>query len=197
VLRHKIIRVSAVPAGLFLYATFAFAEGRRVEVAGYGGGITVTDGGVNPLVGGSAGVRVYDHLRVFGDFNFSPLSSLANSVQREIGQPGISAKARLYNYSGGVNYSFGSEKSRVVPYVMALVGATHFTAGATGMAGKTPITVSMSQNMLLAGAGGGVRLYAGNNWGVKPEFRYQRYGNSEGSDHSMVFSVGLFYQFGK
>lgn len=29
-------------------------------------------------------------------------------------------------------------------------------------------------NSAYAGLGGGVRVYVGENWGVKPEFRYER-----------------------
>jgi hypothetical protein len=47
------------------------------------------------------------------------------------------------------------------------------------------------------GAGGGVRIYAGKNWGFKPEVRYQRYQLSGGYINTAIFSGGVFYQFGK
>jgi len=76
-------------------------------------------------------------------------------------------------------------------------GVGHEVASATATGAGVSATVSMGSNSAYLGAGGGVRLYAGDHWGVKPEFRYQRYTNSGGSSGSAVYTVGLFYQFGK
>jgi hypothetical protein len=191
---HKTIRVSWLMAGAFLFSTSAFADDGKVEVAGFGGGTTIADGvGTHAMVGGSAGIRVVEHLHIFGEFSLVPLASASLSDS----SAGVTAHGtdRLYNFGGGMDYGFGSSK-RVVPYVVAAVGVGHESASATAAASGTSVTVSMTSNSVYLGFGGGVRLYAGNHWGVKPEFRYQRYTNSGGSSNSAVFTVGLFYQFG-
>jgi hypothetical protein len=189
---HKTIRVSCLLAGTLLFSASAFADGKG-EVAGFGGGIAIAGGvGVHPLFGGSAGFRVVDHLRIFGEFSYAPLASASLSVS------GVSATGtdKLYNFGGGVDYSFGSSK-RVVPYILGAVGVGHESASATAGASGVSFSASLTSNSVYLGAGGGLRIYAGNNWGIKPEFRYQRYTSSGGGSNSADFTVGVFYQFGK
>jgi hypothetical protein len=73
---------------------------------------------------------------------------------------------------------------------MAALGAGHFSAGAEG------VSVSIG-NSVYSGFGGGVRVYVGEHWGVKPEVRYQRYLSSVAQGtNSVLYTVGIFYQFG-
>lgn len=193
---YKTIRVSWLMAGAFLFSTSAFAGEGKVEVAGFGGGTTIAEGaGTHAMVGGSAGIRVIEHLHIFGEFSLVPLASASLSDSSS----GVTVNAhgtdRLYNFGGGVDFGFGASK-RVVPYVLAAVGVGHESISATATASGQSTTVSMTSNSVYLGVGGGVRLYAGNHWGVKPEFRFQRYSASGGASNSAVFTVGLFYQFG-
>jgi hypothetical protein len=189
---HKTIRIACLLAGSLLLSASAFAEG-KVEVAAFGGGLTITDGGTHALAGGSADVRVIEHLRLFGEFSYTQLSTESMSYQ------GVSATAkdRLYNYGGGVDVSFGSSK-RVVPYFLGVVGVGHqslnLTASAAGISASANLATS---NAVYIGGGGGVRLYVGNMWGFKPEFRYHRYTGSNTGANAAVFTFGFFYQFGK
>ena len=194
---HKTTRVSWLLAGAFLFSTLAFADDGKVEVAGFGGGTTIAGGvGTHAVVGGSASIRVIEHLHIFGEFSLVPLASTSLSDS----STGVTVNAhgtdRLYNFGGGVDYGFGSSK-RVVPYVLVAAGVGHESASATATASGYSATVNMTSNSVYLGVGGGVRLYAGDHWGVKPEFRFQRYTASSGGSNSAVFTVGLFYQFGK
>jgi hypothetical protein len=190
---HKTIRVSCLLAGALLFSAVAFADDGKVEVAGFGGGIALGGGGgTHAIFGGEAGVRVVQHLRLFGEFAVAPLASASLSG----GGVSASASDKLYDIGGGVDYSFGSSK-RVVPYALLAVGVGHEVASGSASGGGISASVSISSNSVYLGFGGGVRLYAGNNWGVKPEFRFQRYTDSGGSSNSGVFTVGLFYQFGQ
>jgi len=190
---HKTILVSCLLAGTLLFTTAAFAEDGKGEVAGFGGGIAMTGGaGTHALVGGSAGVRIVTHLRLFGEFTYSQLGSYSASEE------GVSAsvKDKLYGFGGGVDYSFGSSK-RLVPYFVAAVGAGHESLGVSASAGGATASENLAtSNSVYLGVGGGVRFYAGDNWGIKPEVRYQRYSGSNGGS-SAVFTVGIFYQFGQ
>lgn len=191
---------SALLAGAFLSTSVSFGAD-KIEVAGYGGGISIRDGGgTHALVGGSVAGAVLDKLRLFGEFSFAPLgsASLASSVEGIDVQAHASAK--LYNFGGGFDYSFGSS-TRAVPYVLGVIGIGHSAIAATGVGtmGTVRATADLSEssNAVYYGGGGGIRLYAGPHWGIKPEFRYQRYQDSGGGVNTFAYTVGLFFQFGK
>jgi hypothetical protein len=190
---YKTIRLSCLLAGSLLFTTYAFAQDGKVEVAGFGGGIYLSGGaGTHALVGGSGAVRIVDHLRMFGEFSYSELGSASASDE------GVSAtvKNKLYSIGGGADYSFGSSK-RVVPYVLAAGGVGHQTVGLSASVGGTTASANVAtSNSAYVGVGGGVRIYAGDNWGFKPEVRFQRYSGADGGS-SGVFTVGIFYQFVK
>jgi hypothetical protein len=177
VLQQKTTRASWLLAGALLLSAPAFAQDGKAEVSGFAGGIAFGQGvGVRPLLGGSAGVRVTRHLRVFGEFSFATLGNIT------INAP--AATNRLYNAGGGVDYSFGSS-AKFVPYVLGAAGLCHEVASEAG--------ISVSLNCMYLGGGGGVRIYVGDHWGFKPEVRYQR----DDDGNAGVFIVGVFYQFGK
>lgn len=190
---HKTIQVYCLLAGTFLFSATAFAQGGAGEIAVFGGGTALSaGGGTHALVGASAGVRVSGGLRIFGEFGLVPLAAINESYE------GINASAtdRLYNFGGGLDYSFGSSKT-VVPYVLGAAGLSHQSVSATANSSGFSATVGMAANSAYFGGGAGVRLYIGQKWGVKPEVRYQRYQNSGGSANAADFTVGLFYEFGK
>ena len=190
----------ALLAGAFLLTSVTWADG-KMELAGYGGGISIDQGGgTHAIIGGSVGAAIVDKLRVFGEFNYAPLGSASFAGDVE----GVSVLAhvsqKLYNFGGGVEYGFGSS-TRAVPYVLGAIGIGHsaLTGTGTGSMGsvRASADISESSNALYFGGGGGIRLYAGQHWGIKPEFRYQRYQQSEGGGNTFVYTVGLFFQFGK
>jgi hypothetical protein len=190
-LRHKTIRVSCLLAGALFLAVSAFAQDGRVEVTGFGGAIVIDQGGgTHALFGGSAGVRVTQGLRLFGEFSVAPLASATASE----GGVTASGSEKLYNFGGGVDYSFGSSQ-RFVPYVIAAGGLGRDSASATA----EPLGASFSivSNSAYFGFGSGARIYAGHNWGFKPEVRFQRYQASSGGSNTVVVTGGIFFQFGK
>jgi hypothetical protein len=95
-----------------------------------------------------------------------------------------------------------AKSDRVVPFVAAAVGGASLHA----VASAQNVSVGASQNGFYFGFGGGATIYAGNNWGIRPEFRYERqHFNSTSIDGIAISSFGqndaqgtvaLFYQFG-
>lgn len=169
-------------AGASVFSTVTWADG--AEVSGFGGGTTLGGGlGTHAVVGGNAAYRLGDHIHLFGEFNHSTILSETIS--------GITGSAGLTNFGGGVDYGFGSPTSKLRPYVTAALGVGHFSAGAAG------VSISVG-NSVYSGFGGGVRLYVGQHWGFKPEVRYQRYLSSVAQGtNTVLYTVGLFYQFGE
>jgi hypothetical protein len=164
-------------AGLILGSLPVRAEGG--ELAVYGGGIHIGDGGGNhATVGGDAGFNAGAHLQIFGEANYSPLGSYG------------SVSSKLLNAGGGARIRFAEAEAeaKVIPYVSLLGGV-----GRTSVSGMGS---SASSSSAYAGAGFGANLKAGAHWGVRPEVRYQRY-MQHGGGNALLFMGGLFYQFGK
>lgn len=157
------------------------------------------DGGVgtHPTYGGSAAVLLGDNVHVFGEFSMSNLLS----EQVSSGSVTATGTAKLANYGGGVDYSFGSSSSRFRPYVLAGVGVGHFYATGSGDGASVSLGIT---NQFYEAVGGGVRMYLGKQWGLKPEVRYQHYNSSNSSliggaiagSSAVQYTVGVFYQFG-
>jgi hypothetical protein len=71
-----------------------------------------------------------------------------------------------------------------------MIGAGHVAVSAS------TITIGLG-NSLYSGFGGGVRVYVTDHLGIKPEVRYQRYlTNLLQGTNTVVYTVGVFYQFG-
>ncbi|SPE24743.1 hypothetical protein SBA3_110001 [Candidatus Sulfopaludibacter sp. SbA3] len=58
------------------------------------------------------------------------------------------------------------------------------------------MSVSTSANSVYAAVGGGARVFLGQSWGLRPEFRYQRYLQNGGLNVA-TFTMGFFFGFGK
>lgn len=87
--------------------------------------------------------------------------------------------------------------AKVVPYVIGGGGFGYAKVTGSARYGSSIVSVSASETKGLVGGGFGARLYAGSNWGIKPEFKIQRTLGGEGNLTLLRFSVGVFYQFGK
>jgi hypothetical protein len=79
----------------------------------------------------------------------------------------------------------------VEPFVAGAVGIAQTSV--SGTAGGVSLNVSESQSDLAVHFGGGLRIYLGENWGVRPEFKVMRL---PGETFSRA-AVGVFYQFGR
>ncbi len=193
---RQTLRGLVLLAGASIFSTITWAGG--VEVSGFGGGITLDGGvGTHAAYGGSAAYLLGDNVHLFGEFSYTTLASETVSS----GTTTANAAVNLASYGGGADYSFGSPSSKLRPYVLAALGVGHFYGN--GSSGGTSVSLGIT-NDIYAGIGGGIRLYLGKHWGLKPEVRYQRYNSSQssllgatiGSSNSVQYTVGVFYQFG-
>jgi opacity protein-like surface antigen len=127
------------------------------------------------------------------EYNYLGLGSVSVS--------GATASGHLQTYGPVARFSFAAT-SRVAPYVLLAAGGANLTA----VASEGNIKVSASQGGYYFGFGGGAAIYLGDNWGIRPEYRYERQQfnattvsgqniASSGQNYSEG-SIALFYQFG-
>jgi hypothetical protein len=200
-LRKYRVQLLAISTGVLIFSSVLSAQGNP-EVAVFGGGTTFDqEGGTHPVLGGSFSAEIRGRLRLFGEFDYISLGKATFSGDIAGVSVSSTAKARLYDFGGGVDFSFRRGSSKAAPYLIAAAGLGHQSLSATGVGvmGTSRATVDYSESANAAhfGVGGGIRLYAGRNWGIKPEFRYQRYQSSEGNNNALFYTVGLFFQFGR
>jgi hypothetical protein len=151
----------------------ADGEDYKGEVVGYGG-FQHFPGSYYYLIPGTTDAQVGGAVgRVFG----------GNSVL--FGETSYASGYKIANFGGGVNFGFRTKLDKVVPYVVVAGGLGRDTSGSSG------------SNSAMFAAGFGARYFIGSNWGVRPEFRFQRYQESNGGLNTYVFTAGLFYRFGR
>ena len=107
------------------------------------------------------------------------------------------ASGRLFAFDGGINIHLGAPASKVVPYVVAGAGLGHSSYSASVSGYGMDFSASGSDTGGVAGGGIGVRLYVGEHWGFKPEFKVQRIFGEGNGVTLLRFAAGVFYQFGK
>lgn len=176
-----------------------------VEVSGSGGGAYLRAGGDGTTKAfGGGGVAVALHRRAWltGDFSYIPLGSFSTTVTDFTGVIASgSASGRLVAFEGGTQFNLGSLQSRAVPYA-----AAHFGLGHASGEGEVIVRYGSlmertrfdeSSTAFSAGGGFGVRIYAGDRWGIRPEFRIMRYFTDGNDLTSFRFGIGLFVQFGR
>lgn len=167
-----------------------------IEASG-NGGVHIMDGGVgaHDTFGGQGGFHFGGGF-VFGEFNWTQLASTSlNSTSSGV-SIAATGTANLANYGGGVDYSLGSSR-RVTPYLVTAIGVGHFYAKGSASGGGVSATTSLSiSNDIYYGIGGGARIYFGKHWGIKPEFRYQRYDGTLLTANSLITTVSLFWRSG-
>ena len=162
--------------GLSIAATFLFISvsaqaqvlAHSGDAAGYGGYVNVGSGGGNhAYFGGSGGYNLAPSVTVFGEYSYVPLPD----------------SAHVQLYGGGARFNFLTS-TKVVPYAVAAFGGGHGSIdGASG-------------NGWYAGFGGGASIFCGKNWGVRPEYRYERVESSGSGVNNSVIVGGVFYQWG-
>lgn len=195
--RSVVARSFVLLMGVSAFSTITWAAGG--EVSGFGGAMTFSGGvGTHGAAGAGAAYRFGDNIHLFGDFSYTTLASQTASS----GGVTATGTAKLASFGGGFDYSFGSSDSKLRPYVTASLGVGHFYATGSGPGVNVSLGIA---NEFYTGLGGGVRLYVGKNWGIKPEVRYQRYFNGQssllgggiGGISAVLYTGGIFYQFGK
>jgi hypothetical protein len=143
--------------------------------------------------GASAAYNLSPVIAVGFEYKYQMLGSLT--------EDGVTASEHLQFFGPVARFSFANS-SHVVPYVLVDGGYTSLHATAT--AGS--VTASASQSGAYFGGGGGASIYIGTNWGIRPEFRYDRLhfdattvdGEAVASSgaNDAQGSVALFFQFG-
>ena len=199
--RRTILISRLLVAGIFALAgSLRAAEPAlgKAEVSGIVGLFRATGeaGFSRATFGGSAAVRLGDRAQLLGEFSSVPVDSL-NETGSVLGYSyTANGSYKIYNGLAGLRYHFVTT-SRFMPYIVALGGVSHEVASGTAVVSGVTATVSQTQNAGVYAFGGGVALFAGSRWGIRPEFRYQHHQYQDGGANALVLTVGVFYQIGK
>jgi hypothetical protein len=159
------------------------------EVAGNIGfnNLTGVDGNKHVEYGFSGAYNPTPSLAVVGEFNDLPQGSVSSG--------GVTANGYYRLYGAAVRASFAAAE-RVVPFVIAGGGGS--SAGAS--ASYQGVHASASVGGAYVSIGGGASVYINQNWGVRPEFRWdEQFFSSSGSSSTQSDVRGLFsvfFQFG-
>ena len=184
----------ASTAFLLVLSSPALAQGIAAgsgEVAGTFGYAHV-DGvtSYNHFPFGGSGIYNLNQVAAVGfEYSYTPLGS--ETIM------GANASAHLQTYGGVARISF-SESSDVIPYTLVGFGGID----GKSVASFEGISASTGQKGYYYAFGGGVTIYVGPGWGIRPEYRYERQQfvantrfDSFGQNDSQAL-VSLFYQFG-
>jgi hypothetical protein len=124
------------------------------------------------LVGGGAGFSVSPNVQIVGEYDRIRLTkaSLTFVPRGSRTDATASATARVDEFTAGVHYLF-TPKSRVVPYASVAGGIARLSGS-----GEVPglPSFSASESQLTTNFGGGIRIYGGRHWGLRPDFRVVR-----------------------
>jgi opacity protein-like surface antigen len=178
------MRKSALPRvflSLYLGAAAAAAESGAAEVGGHVGVKWLDGTGTKFAAGGSSYFALNRRIWVGGELTYTPLANLDLNTNTY----SVSVHARLLDFAGNIQVNLATG-GKVVPY---LVGG--LAGGRFSMSG---FEEDFTATRLAVEAGIGLRYYAGEKWGIRPEFKFIKY--KEGVS-SVRFAVGLFCQFGK
>jgi hypothetical protein len=163
------------------------------EVAGYVGGVHGNFNSSTSLgppetnnhiqYGGSGGYNLSQGLTVFGEYGYMPMGTFS----------GVKFTTQLFG--GGIRANF-MPTGRVVPYATFAVGGNRFTGSESA--------VAVSANGYYVGFGGGASVYISRNFGVRPEFRFERQSvtltvsgaSATASSNVLLGSGSVFFQFG-
>jgi opacity protein-like surface antigen len=153
-------------------------------------GITLGDGSNSKWVtGGGVAFPVVSNLYVTGELAWNRLGSM-DMRSRTNSAAAATLKMDLLDINGGVQYRFPAN-SKVMPYVTGGAGIVRASVGVSGSAVPPGITVSGTD--LGVNGGGGLYLFFGKRWGIRPEIKMVRI-----PDETFArASVGIFYQFGE
>jgi hypothetical protein len=134
--------------------------------------------------GGSGGYNVTSHVTVLGEYKFDPLvAPPLNTFQWHSQLAGSAAR---------INFT---PSKKIVPYAIVGAGYDRLTATTSGI--PTEYSDGYYVNF-----GGGVSVYCGRHWGVRPEVRYERQHTTYGPVNEILtanvvdVSGSIFYQFG-
>jgi hypothetical protein len=151
----------------------ADGESYKSEIAGFGA-IEHFGDGTHAMFGGQVGRALGKRSLIFGETSYTPAP---------FGQ-------KLVSLASGLNIGLGGS-DRLVPYFSVLGGFAR-------QSGVSFANVDFgSANMAMFGGGFGARYFIGSRWGVKPEFRLQRYLGGGAGGNTFTLGGGVFYRFGQ
>jgi hypothetical protein len=156
----------------------------NLEVTGQLG--LVSGIGSHGSFGGSLGGPITDRLSLSGDLSYIPLGGSNVTI---LGSS-LRSSAKAFNFNGNLQYQFNPFRS-VVPYAGAGLGFLH-SSFQTSSNGLGSFSADGSSTDLYFNVGGGVRYYAKERWGFKPELMI-----FAGPNTYVRFGGGIFYQFGE
>jgi hypothetical protein len=122
--------------------------------------------------GGGAGYSFSRNIQLVGEYNRAQLAKTrVTFTPRGLRTESTATlSARIDEFNVGMHYLFAS-KSRVTPYLAGAVGIARLT-GSGSVQGAS--SFSASESDLTVNFGGGIRLYGGEKWGFRPDFRVVR-----------------------
>ncbi len=136
------------------------------------------------FVSGSGGYNVTPYITALGEYKFDPLVAV----------PGNTDKWHSQLSGGAARFNFSPSK-KIVPYAIVGVGYYRMTVSVVGPPSAVQVTNGYYVNF-----GGGASVYCGKNWGIRPEFRYERqhstYGTQIITANVADVSGSIFYQWG-
>jgi hypothetical protein len=119
------------------------------------------------------------HLAIIGEYNYLSMPQYEG------------VNFHILNYGGGVRANLIS-RGRIIPFVVGTGGGARFT-GSEG-------SQSVSADGDYGGGGGGVSVYVGRNWGIRPEIRYNHYSftyqGESATTNGVTTTVAIFFQLG-
>jgi len=131
--------------------------------------------------GGSGGYNVTPYITALGEYKYDPLNYPASYAYTYYTQL----------YGGAARFNLTPSK-KIVPYAIVGVGGYRITVSGNDMV--------KSYNGYYVNFGGGVSVYCGKHWGVRPEVRYERQHVTAGlqtvTANVADVSGSIFYQFG-
>jgi hypothetical protein len=136
------------------------------------------DNSLHPSFTGSGAYNLWGKLAAFGELGYQSAGST------------LATKESITIAGGGVRYYF-KQFNRIAPYVVGAGGFNRLNRTTIGQG------VNNASNGGYFGGGGGASLYLNENFGIRPELRYQRELIGVASSFNEVQgSVSVFFQFG-
>ncbi|MDR3737239.1 MAG: outer membrane beta-barrel protein [Acidobacteriaceae bacterium] len=203
-LAHRIaIAGHAILWSLFLLmSTAAWAQGvagSSVDIAVNAGtsNISGNDTGYHPEYGTSLGYNFTPHLGIFAEYNYLSLGSYQVAASSSYANFSLSGN---YQWVGGSARYTPFHAARIVPYIAGGGGYARAAAAASIIGQNASASATNGSNGEYVSAGGGISVFAGRNWGIRPEVRWDRqfYGNVNNSTLTVTDvrgTLSLFYQW--
>ncbi|MCS7044495.1 MAG: hypothetical protein NZR01_17050 [Bryobacteraceae bacterium] len=177
---------------------------KTVEISGFGGGLFCMgcdEVGPWALGGGGAAVALSQRAWFSSEFAYVPLGRSERIVIEPSGAVSRrTTRTSAFSFDNGIELNLGSMRGRAVPFVLAhcvIVGTSvHSDVTTSGTPGPSRDVVDVVGTNFGLGGGFGVRIFAGNRWGLKPEFRAVYYPFVPQLVVTGRFSLGVFFLVG-